>query len=144
MITLLLESAIQVGLIPSNSNYEEIFNSTTVPVMIVNEEYVPQYSSETVSEIAIDEMKQAENSVMNCGNILLHSQSIKAGHVLWQDDITVLNELKEQLQDTILQLDEETICFRQRLRLRKTEQSLMKRTGFMTELLKRLNHSSLR
>jgi hypothetical protein len=107
MITLLLESAIQVGLIPSNSNYDEIFNSTTVPVMIVNEEYVPQYSSETVSEIATDEMKQAENGVLNCGDMLLHSQSIKAGHVLWQDDITVLNELKEQLQDTILQLDEE-------------------------------------
>jgi hypothetical protein len=107
MITLLLESAIQVGLIPSNSNYEEIFNSTTVPVMIVDEECAPQYSSETVSEIATDEMKQAENGVLNCGNILLHSQSIKAGHVLWQDDITVLNELKEQLQDTISQLDEE-------------------------------------
>ena len=107
MITLLLESAIQVGLIPSNSNYDEIFNSTTVPVMIVNEEYAPQYSSETVSEIATDEMKKAENGVLNCGNILLHSQSIKAGHVLWQDDITVLNELKEQFQDTILQLDEE-------------------------------------
>ena len=107
MITLLLESAIQVGLIPSNSNYDEIFNSTTVPVMIVDEEYAPQYSSETVSEIAPDVMKQAENGVLNCGNMLLHSQNIKAGRVLWQDDITVLNELKEQLQDTILQLDEE-------------------------------------
>lgn len=107
MITLLLESAIQVGLIPSNSNYDEIFNSTTVPVVIVDEEYVPCYSSETVSEIAPDVMKQAEKETVSLGDNLLHSKKISAGRVIWQDDITVLNELKEQLQDTILQLDEE-------------------------------------
>lgn len=107
MITLLLESAIQVGLIPSNSNYDEIFNSTTVPVVIVDEEYVPCYSSETVSEIALDVMKQAEKETVSLGDTLLHSKKISAGRVIWQDDITVLNELKEQLQDTILQLDEE-------------------------------------
>ena len=107
MITLLLESAIQVGLIPSNSNYDEIFNSTTIPVMIVDERYNTHYTSSTVSEIATDEMKQAEKETVSLGDTLLHSKKISAGRVIWQDDITVLNELKEQLQDTILQLDEE-------------------------------------
>ena len=107
MITLLLESAIQIGLIPSNSNYNEIFDSTTVPVMIVDEKYNAHYTSATVSEISTEEIKRAENETVTLGNTLLHSKKISAGRVLWQDDITVLNELKEQLQDTILQLDEE-------------------------------------
>ena len=75
--------------------------------MIVDERYNTHYTSSTVSEIATDEMKQAENETVSLGNTLLHSKKISAGRVIWQDDITVLNELKEQLQDTILQLDEE-------------------------------------
>lgn len=107
MITLLLESAIQSGLIPSNSNYNEIFDSTSVPVMIVDEKYNTHYASSTVSEISTQEIIRAENDTVSLGNTLLHSKKINAGRVLWQDDVTVLNELKEQLQDTLLQLGEE-------------------------------------
>lgn len=107
MITLLLESAIQVGLIPSNSNYKEIFDSTTIPVMIFDERYNAHYTSSTVSEIATEEMQLAEKETVSLGNTLLHSKKISAGRVLWQDDVTILNELKEKLQDTISQLGEE-------------------------------------
>ena len=156
MITLLLESAIQVGLIPSNSNYDEIFNSTTVPVVIVDEEYVPCYSSETVSEIAPDVMKQAENETVSLGNTLLHSKKISAGRVIWQDDITVLNELKEQLQDTILQLDEENDMLQAEIEVKENRTKLDEKNRLydriaqevepqllkVTELLKEIDKNS--
>ena len=39
IIVLLLESAIQSGLLPSNTRYQEVFDSTTVPVQIVDTEF---------------------------------------------------------------------------------------------------------
>lgn len=107
IITLLLESAVQSGLIPSNSSYNEIFNSTTIPVMIVDNSYKPCYSSSTVSEITTDEMRRAEVGFHSLGDTILHSKGIKAGRVLWQDDVSDLNKLKQQLQEMVLHLDEE-------------------------------------
>ena len=45
IIASLLESAIQTGMIPSNSNYQEIFNGTTLPIQVVDADYQPHYVS---------------------------------------------------------------------------------------------------
>ncbi len=107
IITLLLESAVQSGLIPSNSSYNEIFNATTVPVMIVDEDYTTCYSSATVTDVSVKEIKNAEGGFLNLGDTVLHSKEIKGGRVLWQDDVATLNKLKDQLQETISHLGEE-------------------------------------
>lgn len=49
IIVLLLESAIQSGLLPSNTRYQEVFDSTTVPVQIVDRDYQPHYVSGAAS-----------------------------------------------------------------------------------------------
>lgn len=45
IIVLLLESAIQGGLLPSNANYQQLFDATTIPVQIVDRDYQPHYVS---------------------------------------------------------------------------------------------------
>ncbi len=120
IITLLLESAIQSGLLPSNSRYQEVFDSTTVPVIIVDRGYQPHYVSGGALPVSEAQMRQSAVSTVDMGSFLLNSAKIKAGRVVWQDDITYLNTLKVKLQDTVEQLDEENLLLQAEVELKET------------------------
>ena len=119
IITLLLESAIQSGLLPSNNRYQQIFDATTVPVQIVDRDYQPHYVSAGALPVPEETMKRTEAGTVTMENSLLSSAPIHGGRVVWQDDITQLNELKEQLEDTREQLGEENILLQAELDLKQ-------------------------
>jgi len=119
IITLLLESAIQSGLLPSNTRYQEVFDNTTVPVQIVDIEYQPHYVSGAALPVAEEVMRQTEQGTVQMEGTLLSSAPINGGRVVWQDDITKLNELKERLQDTLEQLGEENVLLQAELELKE-------------------------
>ena len=121
IISLLLESAIQSGLIPSNTNYDEIFRSSTVAAQIVDEAYRPRIMSAVAVPLTVEQMKQAETETVNLGNTLLHSKPITAGHVLWQDDVTQINELMERLRDTREQLNQSNHLLQAELELKENQ-----------------------
>ncbi len=121
IVSLLLESAIQSGLIPSNTNYDEIFRSSTVAAQIVDEAYQPRIMSAVAVPLTVEQMKQAETDTVNLGNTLLHSKPITAGHVLWQDDVTQINELMERLRDTREQLNQNNHLLQAELELKENQ-----------------------
>lgn len=121
IVSLLLESAIQSGLIPSNTNYDEIFRSSTVAAQIVDEAYRPRIMSAVAVPLTVEQMKQAETETVNLGNTLLHSKPITAGHVLWQDDVTQINELMERLRDTREQLNQSNHLLQAELELKENQ-----------------------
>ena len=119
IIVLLLESAIQSGLLPSNTRYQEVFDSTTVPVLIVDREYQPHYVSGAALPVSESQMRQSAVGTVDLGDALLSSAPIKAGHVVWQNDITKLNELRSRLQSTLEQLGEENTLLQAELELKE-------------------------
>ena len=119
IIVLLLESAIQSGLLPSNTRYQEVFDSTTVPVQIVDRDYQPHYVSGAALPVSEAQMRQSAGGTVDLGDALLSSAPIKAGHVVWQNDITKLNELRIRLKDTMEQLGEENTLLQAELELKE-------------------------
>jgi len=119
IITLLLESAIQGGLLPSNSRYQEVFDNTTIPVLIVDQEYQPHYVSGGALPVSEMQMRQSAHETVDMGDSLLNSAPIRAGRVVWQDDITQLNELRIRLQDTREQLGEENVLLQAEVELKE-------------------------
>ena len=107
IITCLLESAIQSGMIPSNTNHRELFDITTVPVQIVDADYQPHYVSGAALPLTEADLKKTAAGAVHMDNTLLRSTPITAGRVVWQDDITVQNTLRQQLQDIREQMSEE-------------------------------------
>ena len=118
IIILLLESAIQSGLLPSNTRYREVFDSTTVPVLIVDRDYQPHYVSGGALPVSETQMRQSGIATVDLGDSLLSSAPIRAGRVVWQDDITQINELRSRLQDTMEQLGEENTLLQAELELK--------------------------
>lgn len=119
IIVLLLESAIQSGLLPSNSNYQQVFDATTVPVQIVDTDYQPHYVSGGALPVPEETMRRTEVGTVHNGNSLLSSESIHGGRVVWEDDISQLNEMRARLQDTQEQLGEENVLLQAELELKE-------------------------
>ncbi len=119
IIALLLESAIQSGLLPSNSSYQQLFDATTVPVQIVDKDYQPHYVSAGALPVPEEMMRRTEEGTVRLADSLLSSATINAGRVVWQDDITQLNELTARLQDTQEQLGEENVLLQAELELKE-------------------------
>lgn len=119
MIIALLESAIQIGLIPSNTNYNELFRNSTVSAQIVDADYQPCMVSGTATPLSEEVMRSAEAEPVDLGDTILHSKAITGGHVLWQDDVKQINDLIEQLRDTQERLGESNELLKAELELKE-------------------------
>ena len=99
-IVLLLEGAIQSGLIPSNMNYVGLFKQSTIAAQIVDKQYDVYYSSSNAKPLDADVLEQAKQGPVSLGHSILHGQEISGGYIFWQDDVKAIHELAEHLQET--------------------------------------------
>lgn len=120
MIIALLESAIQSGLIPSNTNYNELFENATVSAQIVDVNYQHCMVSATATELPEEVMRKAEAEPVDLGDTILHSKAISGGYVLWQDDVKQIGELIEELRITQEKLGEHNDLLKTELELKET------------------------
>ncbi|MBP3452978.1 MAG: hypothetical protein J6M20_04605 [Clostridia bacterium] len=98
IIIMLLEGAIQSGLIPSNMNYRELFAKSTIAAQIVDAQQV-HYTSANAAPLDKTVMEQAKCGPIDLGDTILHSQAIHGGHIFWQDDVKAINDLAEHLRE---------------------------------------------
>lgn len=99
IIILLLESAIQSGLISSNMNYNELLRQSTIAVQIVDGQKNVHYSASSAVPLEASVVEQAIIAPVDLGDTVLHSQPISGGYVLWQDDVRELSELALHLRE---------------------------------------------
>ena len=107
IIIALLESAMQTGLIPINTNYREIFESTTIPVAIIDNGYVTKYRSGGATSFSKEDMLATATGAVSMGNKILSSSPIRGGRVVWQDDVEELNQHSLELDEIYESLAEE-------------------------------------
>ncbi len=98
IIIMMLEGAIQSGLIPSNMNYRELFAKSTIAAQIVDGQQV-HYTSANAAPLDKTVMEQARFGPVALDDTILHSQAIRGGHIFWQDDVKAINDLAEHLRE---------------------------------------------
>lgn len=121
IIALLLESAIQSGLIRSNTGYNELFEISTVAAQIVDKNYEPCYLSVYADDFPEDVMRWANNKPIERGNILVNSKEITGGYVLWQEDIKEIKRLMNELTETQENLNENYVLLKAELELKENK-----------------------
>ena len=136
IISLLLESAIQSGLIPSNTNYHAMFCASTVSAQIVDRDYQPCFASASAIPMTRDEMKRIGEQPAKVGHKILHAKPIKGGYVLWQDDVTELDEMMDQLQNAQRQLSKENELLRSELKLKEQQALVDEKTRLYDRIVK--------
>ncbi len=102
LISLALEGCIQCGLIQSNMGYNELLSATTLPVQITDENFLPKYTSFAMRKSPPQSNPHhiVADTVMLDENTLLKRYKIHNGYIVWKEDITELNRLKEKLELT--------------------------------------------
>lgn len=106
MITLLLESAIQSGLIRSNAGYIEFFEISTVAAQVIDKNYQTKYISSYADDLPDDVIRSALIKPVDLGKTILYSKPVSGGYVLWQNDIRRIKILMKSLEETRERLSE--------------------------------------
>lgn len=134
LITLLLEIAIQSGLIPANSHYYNLFRISICPMQIVDENGQVCYSSETAAIPSAQDILNARSGAVRNGDTVLYSQPISGGYVLWQDNVRQVNEVTEKLNGYRAELSQNNQLLKSELALKENRA----KTEEMTRLYDRI------
>ena len=124
IVALLLESAIQSGLFPSNTNYDRLFETSTIAAQIVNKEYQPCFSSSSAMSLTTEEIKHIQETPVKKAGMILQAKAVRAGYVVWQDDVSELDKMMTCLQDVQNQLDRENELLKAELKLKEQQARL--------------------
>ena len=98
----IFESCIQCGLIQSNLGYDELFEATSLPVQITDRALCPQFVSAAMQEpLPQSELRSMQqDSVRLSGDTLLKRHALRRGWVFWKEDVSELNQLRQELEMT--------------------------------------------
>lgn len=144
IIALLLESAIQSGLIRSNSGYGDLFRVSTVAAQIVDGKYNVCNSSAGAVELTTTTMKQAESGTVDLGDIQLQSRPISGGRVLWQEDICKIKELLEELEEAQERLSENNVLLKAELDIKERKARLDEKNRLYDRLIDEMSEQLIR
>lgn len=108
IVVAIWESSIKTGLIQSNSYYDELLKYSGLGVAIVDREYIVHYCSDDALTLSKEQIQEAIKSPMMLqGGIRVSASKIRGGYTLWQEDLSELlniidelKELHEELKDS--------------------------------------------
>ena len=106
LIAAALEGCIRCGLIQSNTHYGELFNASAIGAQITDRAYQVRLSSRAAQQVPSVLLQKTEDGpVMLDGGVRLSGAPIRGGHVIWQDDVSEVNRLLEELGSVKTQLE---------------------------------------
>ena len=95
------ELCIQCRFIQSNTHYRELFDASNVSAAITDEEYNVCLSSKMAKIVPLETMHQTESGpVMLKDGTRLCSAPISGGYIFWQEDVSKLLAVLEELNNT--------------------------------------------
>lgn len=102
MFTGIFESCIQCGLIQSNRGYDELLEATTLPVQITDEAFCTKHASVTMRPLLPQrELRQiTQDTVQLDDDSLLKRHKLRRGWAFWKEDVSELNQLRQELEQT--------------------------------------------
>ena len=101
------ESCIQIGLIPSNSGFEELFEQSNGGAVLMERTGEPAYRSAQATGNRIAQMR-----TMNPGDVVLDGDQrfqcadVSGGCICWVDDLSAVNRLNDQLAEALQRISE--------------------------------------
>ena len=96
-----MECLILTHLIPSNDNYGDFWNASSIGAGIIDKNGKIKYKSEqSVSVTAEQVIKAQKQAILLDDNVVLCSHAIHGGFGYWTKDISEINQLNRELSDS--------------------------------------------
>lgn len=136
-----LECCIQLGLIPTNTDYGKLFQKFSIAAQITDEKGAPVYSSYSAKPLT-NEQFNAESGSRIEDHTVLNKMKIPGGYGFWQDDMTELDRLNEELAQAKEDLAQEGELIRLRNELKEKQTKTEQRTRVYDTIAKRTQRQS--
>lgn len=137
----ILECCIQLGLIPTNESYGKLMQMTSVPVRISDCNGNCVYQSSAAKELTKEQLTFPDKTRI-AEHTLLRRMDIPGGYGFWQEDVTELDCLNEELADAKDRLSEEAELIRLQNELEKTQAVIEQRSLVYDTISKRTQKQS--
>ncbi|MBQ3069285.1 MAG: hypothetical protein IJD01_05000, partial [Clostridia bacterium] len=135
------ESSIKTGLVQSNTHYEELLRFSGLGVAVVDHNYTVYYRSDDALPLSAEQMKETENGcVMLDGGIRLSGSEIRGGHTLWQEDLSELLDVLDELKELRNELEGSNAVSMQNYQVNKKIRALAEKNRLHDELHKQTAH----
>ena len=129
------ESSIKTGLVQSNTHYDEMLKYSGLGVAVVDNDYTVYYRSDDALSLTAEQMKETENGyVMLDGGIRLSGSEIRGGHTLWQEDLSELLDVLDELKELRNELEGSNAVSMQNYRVNKKIRALAEKNRLHDEL----------
>ena len=136
ILVLCWELYILVGLIPVNTQYEEVFRRSTVAMQILSPEGERIAISENAAELTpviLESLKQNQHFSVT-EDVIMHLHQIPGGCMIWQTDLSQINHALRELQRLNAELEEEQDLLAQEIRIQSDEASVQARNDIYDSL----------
>lgn len=142
MVVGILECCMQLGMIPTNDNYRGIMELTTVPVQITDFAGNSIYRSDVAKELTEEQFSASGNTRIG-EHIILQRIDIPGGFGFWQNDVTEIDRLNEELEETKERLREEAELIRLQNELKEKQKTIEQRNALYDAIAKKTRKQSL-
>ena len=136
ILVLCWELYILVGLIPVNTQYEDVFRRSTVAMQILSSDGERIAVSENAAEITpamLEALKQNQHFSAT-EDVIMHLHQIPGGCMIWQTDLSQINHALRELQRLNAELEEEQDLLAQEIRIQSDEASIQARNDIYDSL----------
>ena len=142
MVAGVLECCMQLGLIPTNSNYGKLFGAFSLAAQITDRNGMPVYISNTSKPLTADQFNSPDGSRID-GHTVLHKMDLPGGYGFWQDDMTEIDRLNDELAQAKEGLAQEAELIRLENELKENEAKIEQRSAVYDEIAKNTRRQSL-
>lgn len=123
-----LEGCVRCRLIASNMNYEEMFRISSVSMYLANEKNEICMASKAAEGLSKEEMEAAKKEpFLKEERFSVSAYGMNGGTVFWQEDVSEILKLLQELEDIREQLNENYELLRQEYLLESKKQHLEER-----------------
>lgn len=131
------ESCIQMGIIPSNRRYAELFEASSVAAQIVDEEYNLCFRSARSRELSVAMMRQAKSAPFLLDETTrLQSAEIGGGYVIWENDVSSESAMLQKHKEAGERLSEEIALLQAEMALKQKKGQIKEETRLYDQIEK--------
>lgn len=108
-VVIVCESLIQIGFIPSNTEYAKFFDVADVSAVITDRTFNVELSSKNAPEITFEQaiLASENGEIALSKDLTLKAKTITGGEVFWTEDSSAINKINENLAKLNATLSEE-------------------------------------
>lgn len=140
-VAVVLECCMQLGLIPTNTEYGKLFREFSIAAQITDKNGSPVYASKAAHPLAQEEFALPDNSRVG-EHTLMRKMKLPGGFGFWQDDMTELDRLNSELAETKEELTQEAELRRLQNELKERQTKIEQRTLVYDTVAKRTQRQS--